>query len=75
MRSYFWVYKILQYCIFSGFLLKQITHVIQNQNMVSDFWVYFDVKSLSFAKLNTSEISKPLHLRKLVKAEIGKERN
>ena len=39
---------------------------IQDQSMVADLSVYFDVKSLSFPKINLSEISKPLHLRKLV---------
>ena len=38
--------------------------------MVSDFLVYFDVKSFPFVKINPCEISKPLHSRKLVQTKI-----
>lgn len=34
--------------------------------MNQDFLVYFDVKSLSFAKINPCEIKKTLHWGKLV---------
>ena len=43
---------------------------MQNQNIVPDFSVYFDVKPLSFPKINPLEISKPLYSRKLVQAKI-----
>ena len=46
------------------------TREIQNQNMVPDFSVYFDVKSLLFEKINPLEISKPLHSPKLVEVKI-----
>ena len=38
--------------------------------MVPNFSVYLDVKSLSFAKINPCEISKPLQSQKLVQAKI-----
>ena len=38
--------------------------------MVPYFLVYFDVKSLSFAKINPFKILKPLYLQKLVQAKI-----
>ena len=43
---------------------------MQNQNVDPDFWMYFDIKSLSFAKINTPEIFKPLHSEKLVQAKV-----
>ena len=43
---------------------------MQNQNMVPDFLLYFDVKSPLFAKINPREISKLLHLWKLVQVKI-----
>ena len=66
--QYFCVYEISQFCKFLGFL--QIVREIQNQNVVPDFSVYFDLKFLSFAKINLREISKPLHSWKLVQAKI-----
>ena len=56
--------KHLRYYLFFA---KQITREIQNQNMVP---VCFDVKSVSFAKRNSCETSKPLQSRKLVQAKI-----
>ena len=43
---------------------------MQNQNMVPDFLLYFDVKSPLFSKINPREISKLLHLWKLVQVKI-----
>ena len=55
---------------FANFYVFRKLHAIQNQNMVPDFSVYFDVKSFSFAKINPHEISKPMYLRKLIQAKI-----
>ena len=55
---------------FANFYVFRKLHAIQNQNMVPDFSVYFDIKSFSFAKINPHEISKPMYLRKLIQAKI-----
>ena len=70
MPQYFCVYEILQFCKFLGFLQKQITREIKNQNIAPDFLVYIKAKSLSFEKIHPCQISKPLHLRKLVQGKI-----
>ena len=53
------MHEILQFCKFLGFSQNQITHETQNQNMVPDFSVYFDVKSLSLAKINPRKYPNP----------------
>ena len=49
LTHYFRVYEILQLGNFLGFsLINKITHKIQNENMVSDFSLYFHVKSSTY---------------------------
>ena len=68
--QYFCVYEISQFCKFLGFSQKQITSGIENQNMVPEFSVYFEAKSLSFAEINPHQIYKPLHSQKLVQGKM-----
>ena len=56
----FRVYEIFQFCKSLGFS--------QKQSMVPDFSMYFDMKSLSFIKINPQKVSKPLYLQELVQA-------
>ena len=58
--QYFRVYEIFQFCKSLGFS--------QKQSMVPDFSMYFDMKSLSFIKINPQKVSKPLYLQELVQA-------
>ena len=55
-----------KFCKFLGFLQKQVTREIQNQNLVSNFLVCFGVKTLTFAKINLCKISKSLYSLRLV---------
>ena len=59
--QYFCVYEISQFCKFLGFSQK---------NMVPEFSVYFEAKSLSFAKINPHQIYKPLNSQKLVQGKM-----